>query len=533
VIKAVIYMRESDPDGVTYTFEYQEDDCAAYAAKNGYTVVASLQEPGQTGHDSLDLRLALKEVRRMVRAREVDVVLVWKYDRLARDFLDQAFVIREAKMSGVRVESATEPVPDGPIGWVMQAMHGGMSEQEWHKTRQRLQAGKEKRVAHGHYLASNRPPYGYAFANSKKTRLVPDPITAPIIVRMFDLLCSGLSCHEVARVLSREGAPTPTGKSYWYWGTIARIAHKPLYTGVAIAFRTRERTKYVTNPISGESGPKKVRVPGEQIVLPEGTVPALVTPEVAQRARQYVEQHRKSPLSGRVTRSVGYLLRGGFAVCGICGATLTIRTTGSTSTTRPIYRCFKNGHGLGIVASEADEFVWGKFVESVTQPGAIAQAIRLIEDRREAEAALQLGVLQSLLDENQEAQDSLRETAKLLRNETARARVAQQIDTLADEEGRMRARIATLTHHDSILTAAQRVLKKFSDLGVSDLASLDISAKRRMLFDFAVHVTVGPAAGRRQAPQERCKVVINVLSRANTEAPASRGAMSSPCPATS
>src|SRR5215472_15312911 len=159
--RAVIYMRKSrDEEGNgVYSFEYQERDCRTFAANQGYRVVDALIEPEETGHDSLNERRLLGEVRRMVRAREVEVVLVWRYDRLARDFLDQAVFIREANDYNVRVESATEPVPDGPLGWMMQLMIGGMSEQEWHATRQRLQAGIKRRVEKGLYLPGNRAPY--------------------------------------------------------------------------------------------------------------------------------------------------------------------------------------------------------------------------------------------------------------------------------------------------------------------------------------------------------------------------------------
>lgn len=520
--RAVIYMRRSESNENQYTFETQEDDCTALAARSGYTVVGVVKDDNLTGHDSLDQRPGLKEVRRMVRSGEVDIVLVWKYDRLARDFLDQAFIIREAKMLGARVESATEPVPDGAMGWVMQAMHGGMSEMEWHKTKERLRSGVEKRVAHGKYLASNRAPYGYQFADGKKARLVPDPLTAPIVGRIFELSASGVSNHEIARILTHEGIPSPSGKPNWHWSVISNnIIRNPLYVGVAVAFRTRERTKYVLNPVSGESTQRKVRVPGEKIVLPDGTVPALVSPELAQRAQQYIEQNRIAPLSGRV-RDKDWLLRGGFVVCGICGRSMSVRTHGRTAGTQPIYRCARNGditnktpHSLGISVYRLDEYVWSSFVESVSQPGVVEQAMSLLEQRRGAETAHQLTVLHSLLDDNQEQQNNLRQSIRLLKNETAIARLSADLDKLADDETGYRERISVLEQRESVLVAAQKVLRKFAERRDTDLSNLTLPEKRRLLFDFGVHVTVHPSQStRRLVPAERCDVVIDVLRRA-------------------
>jgi hypothetical protein len=98
------------------------------------------------------------------------------------------------------------------------------------------------------------------------------------------------------------------------------------------------------------------------------------------------------------------------------------------------------------------------------------------------------------------------------------------MDKLDIEEKNLRQRIAVLERGDAALVAAQRVLKKFSALGAADLASLDLAAKRRMLFDFGAHVIVAPAAGKREAPSARCTLKMDVLSRAtSTKTEASEG----------
>jgi hypothetical protein len=140
--RAIIYMRKSrdEENNGVYSFDYQERDCRTYADQRSHNVVQVLKETEETGHDSLDIRPVLQELRNLIRTGQVDVVLVWRYDRLARDFLDQAVLMREGRNYNVVFESVTEPVPDGPMGHIMRAIIGGMSEQEWQSTRQRLQA---------------------------------------------------------------------------------------------------------------------------------------------------------------------------------------------------------------------------------------------------------------------------------------------------------------------------------------------------------------------------------------------------------
>jgi DNA invertase Pin-like site-specific DNA recombinase len=535
--RAVMYMRKSVDDETSHSFQFQERDSQAYAGRKGYAVVAALSEPGQSGHDSLDTRPVLKEVRRMVRSNEVDVVLVWRYDRLARDFLDQAFIIRESKFAGVRVESVTEPIPDGPMGWVIQAMHGGMSEQEWHNTRQRLASGIRERVEKGMYLPGSKPPYGYLWADSRKSRLMLDPLTAPVVVRIFDLLAGGMSVHAVANLLSQERIPSPTGKSYWSFSVLCRLVRKPLYWGEPRAFWTHNSTAYAPHRISGELKQKSVRQWLEGVEMPLGIVPALVSPEVAQRAHLHIKQRAEHPPSSSKSNLSGYLLRGGFLVCGVCGCVMTVRGRGHTEGAQSIYRCAQPSskysdvpHALGITMKQADDWVWSSFVESVSAPGVVTAAMSELDERRESEILSHLKAMRSLLDDNREQQACLVQTLTLLKQDGATSRITHQLDTLSEEEGRILESIAEFERKDIVLAAARDTLRRFSETRDSTkLSQLSTAERRRLLFDFGVRVTVRPIGkGKRNLVSERCDLSIDVLARApfhnaRTVTTASRG----------
>jgi hypothetical protein len=74
------------------------------------------------------------------------------------------------------------------------------------------------------------------------------------------------------------------------------------------------------------------------------------------------------------------------------------------------------------------------------------------------QATGQLEIRRALLDENREQQDGLVEALTHLKQDSANARVTQQLDTLAAEEARIRASIAQLEQKDAVLVASQTVL---------------------------------------------------------------------------
>jgi len=83
--RAAIYARVSTEDQRSnYSLPTQTDHCRAYAAKQGYVVVAEFQEDF-TG-TALD-RPELDKLRDLARQHESDVLLVPDIERLARDML--------------------------------------------------------------------------------------------------------------------------------------------------------------------------------------------------------------------------------------------------------------------------------------------------------------------------------------------------------------------------------------------------------------------------------------------------------------
>jgi site-specific DNA recombinase len=92
----------------------------------------------------------------------------------------------------------------------------------------RISAGIERRAKEGRWFGG-RPPFGYLFSNEERV-LVPDPVKAPVVRRVFDLYTrKRLGTRTIAQQLRDEGAPAPSAG--WGHPAVHWIISNPTYAG--------------------------------------------------------------------------------------------------------------------------------------------------------------------------------------------------------------------------------------------------------------------------------------------------------------
>ena len=74
-------------------------------------------------------------------------------------------------------------------------------------------------------------PYGYQCVDNK---LVVDEEEAGVVIRIFAFYLGGKTPYEIAKILTEEGIPTPTGKSQWTVSSITYILGNDRYCGDVI-----------------------------------------------------------------------------------------------------------------------------------------------------------------------------------------------------------------------------------------------------------------------------------------------------------
>jgi site-specific DNA recombinase len=165
----------------------------------------------------------------LARARRFDLLLVYRVDRLSRKVRQLAGLAEELDRLGIVLKSATEPFDTGSAaGRMMLQMLGVFAEFEHATIVDRVTAGLERRVREGRWM-SGRTPYGYT---RDEGLLVPDPVKAPIVRRIFQLYAEGrLGTTAIARTLEAEGAQAPR-KHGWSPNALQLILANPAYRGL-------------------------------------------------------------------------------------------------------------------------------------------------------------------------------------------------------------------------------------------------------------------------------------------------------------
>lgn len=150
LLTAAIYarvstQRQAEHNGV----EYQVNALREYAERREWRVHPSLFiDEGYSGNAKN--RPGLRFLWSAVRARKVDVVLVWRFDRFARSLSDLVEALGEFEALGVQFVSLTEQIDTAtPIGRAMFAIAGAFAQLERDLAQERVHAGVANARAKG------------------------------------------------------------------------------------------------------------------------------------------------------------------------------------------------------------------------------------------------------------------------------------------------------------------------------------------------------------------------------------------------
>lgn len=136
-MRVALYARVSTSDQDS---ELQLVELRRYAAARSWVVVEEFVDQGVSG--SLASRPALDRLRAAARRRDVDAVVVWRFDRFSRSITDLVASLEEFRTLGVAFISIHEQIDTGsPTGRVVFAVVAAMAEFEREILRERVRAG--------------------------------------------------------------------------------------------------------------------------------------------------------------------------------------------------------------------------------------------------------------------------------------------------------------------------------------------------------------------------------------------------------
>lgn len=121
--------------------------------------------------------------------KQFKYIIVYKFDRFARNMYDSAIYEHKLEQNGVKVLSATEQVGDGNESLIIKAVLRAMAEMYSRQLSDNVKRGMRESALKAN-STGGAIPFGYRLENKK---LVPDERTAPFAKFIFDEYAAGRS----------------------------------------------------------------------------------------------------------------------------------------------------------------------------------------------------------------------------------------------------------------------------------------------------------------------------------------------------
>jgi DNA invertase Pin-like site-specific DNA recombinase len=282
----------------------------SYARQHGWTIAREFIEPGASAKTTG--RPALQGLLSLVRdsKSKIDVLLVHKVDRLARNVYDHATIKVLLKQHDIRLASVVENLDDSVPGQLVENIMASIAQFYSANLSEETRKGMRQKVLKGGW--PHRPPRGYVTVKDRgghDSHIQVHPREGPLVLRAFELYSTGwYSMTALTNRLAKDGLISSSGgpipKSHMY-----RMLTNRFYSG-----RVRWKDLDV-----------------------QGLHPVLVPQALFDRVRSVIQKRYRHP--GAKARVAGFPLRG-FAICARCRG----RMTGEWRKRWGYYRCSRQSY---------------------------------------------------------------------------------------------------------------------------------------------------------------------------------------------
>jgi site-specific DNA recombinase len=293
--------------------------------------------------------------------------------------------------------------------------YGTMSRAERNRTRVRVANAMRAHARAGRWLGG-RPPYGYRIADAgphpnpskaasgaRLHQLEPDPDSAPVVRRIYDLYLAGAGYKQIASTLTREGVPCPSAHDparnrhraghAWATSAVRTILYNPRYLGHHVCGRTKKTDVLLDPdlPALGHVTRQQWQDQASWVTADVPTYPAIVDEATWRRVQALVASNtrtkavtpRRHSRSGTRRSAPSRYPLAGLVVCDDCGKKLQ----GNMVRGLAFYRCkvsadypvILQAHQASLAVREdrllphVDAWLTAMFA-----PGRIAETARLV-----------------------------------------------------------------------------------------------------------------------------------------------------------
>jgi DNA invertase Pin-like site-specific DNA recombinase len=223
--RAGIYTRVSlDRDGTSESPDRQEADCRALAAKNGWQVVEVYSDRNISAFKRGVRRPEYERLLADLRFGLLDVIIVWKLDRLTRAGAGILGLLDEHKDARlVTVMDNIDTATSG--GRLVISVLAEQARAESTNTSDRVTRAHQAAAANGRMHSGGSRQYGY----TRDAVIVPEE--AVVVSEVYKRIMSGESLRRIAYDLNERGVDTTKGNQ-WTSQSLGQMMRSPRLAGL-------------------------------------------------------------------------------------------------------------------------------------------------------------------------------------------------------------------------------------------------------------------------------------------------------------
>ena len=239
---AGIYIRVSTEDQAREGFSLpeQKERLKEFCQFKKYEIYKIYKDAGISAKN--DKRPAYQEMLEDVKNKKINVIVAFKLDRLTRSVYDIEKLMKTVNDLECDIDClADESNTTTSNGRMVMRIMTSVSQNEIEKCSERTKVGLAGAIKQGHIPGPL--PLGYQRIDKK---MVPDPLTKDIVIRLYDLYLEGKSYQTIANIYNEEKV---LGKTNWCDSTISRMITNEIYKGDYMHGKKKSKPNYYENVV--------------------------------------------------------------------------------------------------------------------------------------------------------------------------------------------------------------------------------------------------------------------------------------------
>ena len=320
-----IYARLSRDDeraGESVSIENQKEMLARYVREQGWTLYDYYCDDGVSG-TTFD-RPGFNRLVQDVTDHKINLVLTKDLSRLGRDYIEAGkytdFIFPSLGCRFIALNDGVDTIRKNNEMLVI--LKNVMNDLYARDTSNKIKAVKLSTFKAGKYVGCYAP-LGYRKSAADKHILEIDPVTAPVVRRIFDLRLQGNGFRKIALILNAEKVPSPRSFYYMAEGRENRRGETECWNDVTVKTILRNEV-YLGHMVQNKTGTvsyknhKQISKPESEWIRVENTHEPLISQDVWD-AVQRMDNH---PSRGRSGKSGSVSLFAGLLRCMDCGSSM-------------------------------------------------------------------------------------------------------------------------------------------------------------------------------------------------------------------